>query len=187
MKFTSIITPAVLAACAMALPTSQKRDDSTGPFGVVALRSGSPIHLQSVNAAGQRFWIGVPTATFCPSEVNPCPPGTETVWANPNALVCYSYPKVSCCANVYKGRRSPRRPTSLRRPLRRPRLHPGSFRQYSRGLCVRTIHIHPGYTIRYLLNQRFRCYGVHGLSRRCCQSDQVADLCRVSDCDGAYG
>lgn len=87
MKFTSIITPAVLAACAMALPTSQKRDGSTGPFGVMALRSGSPIHLQSVNAAGQRFWIGVPTGTFCPSEVNPCPPGTDTVWANPNALV----------------------------------------------------------------------------------------------------
>ncbi|GAM39923.1 IgE-binding protein [Talaromyces pinophilus] len=86
MKFTSVITPAVLAACAMALPTSQKRDDSAGPFGVLALRSGSPIHLQSVNAAGQRFWIGVPTATYCPSEVDPCPPGTETVWANPNGL-----------------------------------------------------------------------------------------------------
>ena len=88
MKFTSVITPAVLAACAMALPNSQKRDDSTGPFGVLALRSGSPIHLQSVNAAGQRFWVGVPTGTYCPSEVvDPCPPGTETVWANPNALV----------------------------------------------------------------------------------------------------
>jgi hypothetical protein len=87
MKVTSVLTPAVFAACAMALPTSQKRDGSTGPFSVTALRSASPIHLQPVNAAGERFWIDVPTATYCPSEVNPCPPGTETVWANTNALV----------------------------------------------------------------------------------------------------
>jgi hypothetical protein len=73
----------------MALPTEQKRDDSTGPFIVVALRSASPIHLQPVNAAGEKFWIGVPTASFCPSSVNPCPPGTETVWANADALVSF--------------------------------------------------------------------------------------------------
>lgn len=88
MKFTSIITPAVLAACATALPTSQKRDGSSGAFGVLALRSASPIHLQAVNASGERFWIGTPTASYCPSEqVNPCPPGNETVWANPSSLV----------------------------------------------------------------------------------------------------
>ncbi|KAI7975936.1 hypothetical protein EIK77_007262 [Talaromyces pinophilus] len=97
MKFTSVITPAVLAACAMALPTSQKRDGSTGPFGVLALRSGSPIHLQSVNAAGQRFWIGVPTATYCPSEIYELTctkdvevPGGQQVYVDPSGALAFT-------------------------------------------------------------------------------------------------
>lgn len=166
MKFTSIITPAVVATCATALPTLQKRDCSTGPFSVTALRSGSPIHFQSVNASGQRFWINVPTATFCPSEVNTCPPGTETVWANTNALVSslLSYTKDQL-SDKYKGRGSPRRPASLRRPFRCSSLHPSPFRQHPHGLFTRSLRIHTRHSIRNILDQRIWCYGFHGLSQ----------------------
>lgn len=83
MKFSTIITPATLVAFATALPTTQ----SSGPFGVIALRSASPIHLLPMNAAGEKFYLGGSTASYCPSNIDPCPPGTETVFANPDAMV----------------------------------------------------------------------------------------------------
>ena len=57
------------------LPVSS-RQANPSPFGLVAARSTSPIHLQTVNANGQRFWIGKDTATYCP--ISDCPPGTST-------------------------------------------------------------------------------------------------------------
>jgi hypothetical protein len=54
------------------------------PFTAMALRSASPIHFASVNAAGQKFWLTVtPTSSYCPLE-DPaqCPAGTDTVFTS---------------------------------------------------------------------------------------------------------
>ena len=64
------------------------------PFTVIAARSGSPIHLQEIQASGQLFWIGQGPSTFCPVPTVPadqCPAGTSTVFiANGGglSLVC---------------------------------------------------------------------------------------------------
>ncbi|KAL2054645.1 hypothetical protein ABVK25_004948 [Lepraria finkii] len=52
----------------------------SAPFTIIAARSGSPIHLQSINANNGSFWIGKPTLSYCIPEVPPgdCPPGTTT-------------------------------------------------------------------------------------------------------------
>jgi hypothetical protein len=61
---------------------------------VIAARSGSPIHLQEIQASGQLFWIGQGPSTFCPVPTVPadqCPAGTSTVFiANSGglSLVC---------------------------------------------------------------------------------------------------
>jgi hypothetical protein len=50
-------------------------------FGLLAARSASPIHLQPINAAAQRLWIGRETSTYCPDVVEKCPPGDRTNFA----------------------------------------------------------------------------------------------------------
>jgi hypothetical protein len=66
---------------------------SPTPFSLIAARSGSPIHLQSINANGQAFWIGKDTSSYCPtSVVTNCPAGTVTALEVENggcAMVCY--------------------------------------------------------------------------------------------------
>lgn len=68
-----------------ALPTDSNLDKrqstGSGPFTLIAAHSGSPIHLQAINANGGSFWIGKPPLTYCPIPPVPpgdCPPGTET-------------------------------------------------------------------------------------------------------------
>lgn len=68
-----------------ALPTDSRLDKrqstGSGPFTLIAAHSGSPIHLQAINANNGSFWIGKPPLTYCPvPPVSPgdCPPGTET-------------------------------------------------------------------------------------------------------------
>ena len=41
--------------------------DTIKNFGLIAIHSASPIHLSSVNAAGNKFWIGKDTQTYCPA------------------------------------------------------------------------------------------------------------------------
>jgi len=60
MKITTFTAALALPALAFA--------QSDVPFAVIAARSASPIHLQSVNANGLKFWIGKPTSSFCPDE-----------------------------------------------------------------------------------------------------------------------
>lgn len=47
-------------------------------FGLIASHSTSPIHLQTVNANGQAFWVGKDTATYCPPNIEGinCPVGS---------------------------------------------------------------------------------------------------------------
>jgi hypothetical protein len=78
MKLTT--TTLALPLLAAAAPTTQPAP-ANPPFSVMAIRSGSPIHYSQLNAAGQKFWLGGETATYCPEVVPNCPPGTQTVLA----------------------------------------------------------------------------------------------------------
>lgn len=55
-----------------------------GPtFTAIAVRTGSPLHLQPINAVRQRFFIGPQIRTFCPEtveEYDACPPGDVTAF-----------------------------------------------------------------------------------------------------------
>ena len=69
----------------LALPTDsyldKRQSNASGPFTLIAAHSGSPIHLQTINANNGSFWIGKPPLTYCPVPPVPpadCPPGTET-------------------------------------------------------------------------------------------------------------
>ena len=64
----------------------------TAPFTVISARSGSPVHLLEMNAAGFRFNLGGNTATYCPtavSEEDPgaCPAGNLTAILGTCAMV----------------------------------------------------------------------------------------------------
>ncbi|KAJ5493446.1 secreted protein [Penicillium diatomitis] len=61
---------------------------STTAYGITAIRSGSPIQYATLNASGQKFYLGGSTSSYCPSEiVKDCPPGTQTAIApSGNAL-----------------------------------------------------------------------------------------------------
>jgi len=79
MIFSALFSIIPLVA---ALPASQHSSSksSNSAFGVIAARSGSPIHLEPLTASGSNFWLGGKSATYCPSEVVPnCPNTTETV------------------------------------------------------------------------------------------------------------
>jgi hypothetical protein len=50
-------------------------------FGLISLRSGSPIHYQDLTASNQSLWLNKPTASFCPPSVEKiasCPAGNTT-------------------------------------------------------------------------------------------------------------
>ncbi|CAI7651322.1 unnamed protein product [Penicillium glandicola] len=77
MKFT--ITTLALPFLAASAPTTAP---PTNPaFSVMAIHSGAPIHYLQLNAAGQKFYLGGETASYCPSQVPNCPPGNQTVFA----------------------------------------------------------------------------------------------------------
>lgn len=85
----AVIASLALPLLAAAAPVAQAGDTNPPPFGVMAIRSASPIHYMQMNAAGQKFWLGGHTSSYCPTQVNPCPPGNQTVFAaGGNALVC---------------------------------------------------------------------------------------------------
>lgn len=77
MQFSATFLAAVLPLFAAAAPAPAL---SSGPIALIAAHSASPIHLQLVNAAGQAFWIGKDTSSYCPlTPSSDCPPGKDTV------------------------------------------------------------------------------------------------------------
>ena len=67
----------------------------TAPFTVISARSGSPVHLLEMNAAGFRFNLGGNTATYCPTTVSDegpdaCPAGNLTAILGTCAMVSHS-------------------------------------------------------------------------------------------------
>ncbi|KAJ5385888.1 hypothetical protein N7509_008429 [Penicillium cosmopolitanum] len=81
-SFFALALP-LLAAAAPAPITEPRADADANPnFSVMAVRSASPIHYTQLNAAGQKFWLGGNTASYCPHiEGLECPPGNQTVLA----------------------------------------------------------------------------------------------------------
>lgn len=85
MKFT--ITTLALPLLAASAPTPEP--PANPAFGVMAMRSASPIHFAQLNAAGQKFYLHGETASYCPEQVEHCPPGKQTVFApGGGSLVC---------------------------------------------------------------------------------------------------
>lgn len=75
--FIASLALPLLAAAAPAV----KAPEANPPFTVMAIRSASPIHYMQMNAAGQKFWLGGQTSSYCPTMVSDCPPGNQTVFA----------------------------------------------------------------------------------------------------------
>jgi len=82
MQFTTSTILALVPFLASAAPVGTCPSGGNGgvpsTFTVISARSGSPIHLLPLNAAGEKFYLGGQPATYCPTEVNPCPPGDVT-------------------------------------------------------------------------------------------------------------
>lgn len=79
--FLTLLLPLTLTIALPADSHLQYRQNIVAtPFTIIAARSGSPIHLQSINANNGDFWIGKPTLSYCIPEVpaGDCPPGTAT-------------------------------------------------------------------------------------------------------------
>ncbi|MCJ1461424.1 hypothetical protein MMC07_000021 [Pseudocyphellaria aurata] len=85
MKLSSAaLLLAFISSPAAASPVKSRQATNPSFFTITAARSGSAIHQQSVHASSRAFWIGKPTETYCPPQVDAeaaCPPGTETVLA----------------------------------------------------------------------------------------------------------
>ncbi|KAJ5178731.1 hypothetical protein N7492_001941 [Penicillium capsulatum] len=84
MKLTvaSLALPLLASAApapASSAPAAASSAPANPPFTVMAARSGSPIHYQKLNAAGEKFYLGGKTSSYCPNEN--CPPGNQTVFA----------------------------------------------------------------------------------------------------------
>lgn len=83
---TKTLIAATLASIAVAAPVEQRQ--TSNAFSMISTHSGNPsVHLHSIVANGQRFWLGKMTATYCPvvPNVDCSQTGTSTtVAAQPN-------------------------------------------------------------------------------------------------------
>lgn len=92
MKISALLSMAGLAA---AIPGTrhQPHHHHNGThhdvsYGVVAARSGSPIHFLPMTAADSKFWLGGESRTYCPTLVPNCAQRTnETVLFGERGLV----------------------------------------------------------------------------------------------------
>ncbi|PYH99915.1 hypothetical protein BO71DRAFT_393886 [Aspergillus ellipticus CBS 707.79] len=91
MKLT--LVSSLLPLLAAAAPSSKATRD-TAAFGVMSARSGSPIHLLPLNAAGSAFYLGGETESYCPfgNSSSLCPAGTETVFAGTGSALSVEVP-----------------------------------------------------------------------------------------------
>ncbi|ERF74759.1 hypothetical protein EPUS_04928 [Endocarpon pusillum Z07020] len=57
------------------------------PYSVVSVRSGSPIHLLSMQARNQNFYLGGLPGAYCPQPpLSSCPSGFDTIFAGLGGL-----------------------------------------------------------------------------------------------------
>ncbi|KAI4730988.1 hypothetical protein E4T49_01407 [Aureobasidium sp. EXF-10728] len=88
MKASTIFTTLTAVLPAFAIPTARSTSDS---FGGLAIHSGSPIHLSTLNANGNAFWLNKETHSYCPNTtISSCPPGKYTYFTNGNNTLSLS-------------------------------------------------------------------------------------------------
>lgn len=81
MKFSNCLGSLLLPLTASTTLLPRQANVTIIHFGIIAIRSASPIHFASVNANGEGFWIGKDTSSFCPlANTTLCPPGTDTAF-----------------------------------------------------------------------------------------------------------
>ncbi|KAJ5721422.1 uncharacterized protein N7483_009356 [Penicillium malachiteum] len=79
----TVIASIALPLLAAAAPAACVAPSTPPSFGVMAVRSGSPIHYTQMNADGQKFWLGGSTSSYCPDvDGIVCPPGNQTIFAS---------------------------------------------------------------------------------------------------------
>ena len=66
MKLLNVGCALLPLVSSTAIP-AKKSSNTIIDFGLIALHSASPIHLSSINASGNKFWIGKDTTTYCPA------------------------------------------------------------------------------------------------------------------------
>lgn len=101
---TAALLLASIGSLTSASPVKSRQTTEPSAFTIVAARSESPIHLQTVQASGQAFWIGKETTTYCPPEVDAegnCPPGTHTVFEGGESTL-------SLVSHIFPSCRNPR-------------------------------------------------------------------------------
>src|SRR5579859_3740560 len=153
------------APCSASSSSSSSAPPAPTPFTVIAAHSGSPIHLQPVEASGLQFWIGKGPTTFCPVPPVPadqCPAGTSTVFLVSGGTCSLVYPPAYL--NLISGRRSPRRSTSLRPNFWRPWVYSGALCIHPAGRSHRHILTHCRIGIRHLRLQWPGCKRFRGVS-----------------------
>ncbi|KAJ6261032.1 hypothetical protein Dda_3697 [Drechslerella dactyloides] len=90
MQFTIATLLAAISAVSAApaaLPSDAPASELK--FGIMAIRSASPIHYGQVNASGQKFFIGVEPSAYCPVPPVPagaCPSGKYTSMVGDSSL-----------------------------------------------------------------------------------------------------
>jgi hypothetical protein len=71
------------------LNTFAAAQSGPGQFTLTVYQPGSPLDGEVVNAVGEAFYLGGSPATYCPTTVQECPPGNQTIFAGMTALfVC---------------------------------------------------------------------------------------------------
>ena len=152
----TVLSTALLPLAAARALLPRQANFTTTDFGLIAIHSGSAIHLSSINAADSKFWIGKDTQTYCPEiEGLVCPTESYTAFAATSGystlgMVCLPFPlppAFSILPLLLLLTRPPeryrsRRPTGLRHPFRRPRLHPRPLHLFPHGLQLRGIQRH---------------------------------------------
>ncbi|KAL9037851.1 MAG: hypothetical protein Q9214_005518, partial [Letrouitia sp. 1 TL-2023] len=80
MYTLSLITTIISLTSANSISPHRSDPVSPASFGLIALRSASPIHFGSIDASGYAFYIGKKTVSYCPDQVgDACPPGDQTI------------------------------------------------------------------------------------------------------------
>lgn len=85
--FSKTLLIAAVAGLASSAPLENRATNiTTTAFGLIAIHSGSAVHLSPLTASLNAFWINKPTASYCPAIVgDACPPGNETAFVYDNA------------------------------------------------------------------------------------------------------
>jgi len=82
--FSKSLVVAAIAGFACAAPLNARQ--STGSFGLISIRSGSPVQNAVISASENGFWINKATASDCPESIgSACPAGNTTAFTYNNA------------------------------------------------------------------------------------------------------